>query len=141
MLAATPPPEWPGGTAAHVAGCRECSRAVAGARLVRGIVAVAAEGAEPRPGFAGRVMATLGATRRAGEAGDLWRPAWALLPAFGSVVAVLLALLVQSSGGAPAPPGWPALVAPSSVTERLVFGPGATDQDEEAVLMAVLESR
>ncbi len=133
-LAATPRAAWPATAAGHVSRCETCARAVAAERLARGLVETAARGVEPRPGFTGRVMARVRTTGRR-EGADLWRPAWALLPAFGSVAVGLLALFLLSPGVAL---DWPGLGGGVSAGERLVIEPGPPDQD--LVLAAVLEN-
>lgn len=119
----------------HVAGCPGCTRALAAARLARGLVAAALEGSEPPEGFPGRVLAALprrAAARPAQE--DLWRPAWGLMPAFAVTAAALLLLFRVSAG--PAPMGL--LPAESlSAGEHLVLD--APQPDADLVLAAVME--
>lgn len=134
-LAAAPRAAWPAPAAAHIATCQACVRAVAAERLARGLVVTAARSAEPRPGFTGRVMAAVGGARP-GEGADLWRPAWALLPAFGSIAAALLAVSLLDAA-MPARADWAGLGNGLSAGERLVLEPGPHDQD--VVLAAVLE--
>lgn len=136
-LAATPRAAWPPGAAAHVAGCAACARALAVARLARGLVAAALRGPEPDPGFAGRVAAALGDAGRRQEGADLSRPAWVLFPVFGTVAGLLLVLTLQSPGPMPAATVWPEPSDPASITDRVVFGPDTLGQD--LVLAAVLE--
>ncbi len=93
-LAALPQATLPPEVREHVAGCAACARALAGARLARGLLAAAAGMPEPPEDFAGRVLRSLPpapAPRRAGE--DPWAPAWGLLPAFAAAAAALLLLL------------------------------------------------
>jgi anti-sigma factor RsiW len=131
----------PAEVAAHLAACPECARALAAVRLARGLVASAARGVEPPPGFAARVMAAVGVAgrdpRRQGNAG-VWRPAWALVPAFGCVVAALVVATLPGGDPAPAVTYWPGFGAVPSAGERLVIEADAPDQD--VVLAAVLEN-
>ena len=136
-LVTGPDTAWPAEVAAHVSACEPCARAVAAARLARGLVLTTARGFEPRPEFAGRVMAAVARVESQTDA-DPWHPAWALLPAFGSVAAALLVLLLQGPGGGPVPADWPGLGGRLSAGERLVLEPGAAP-DQDLVLAAVLE--
>lgn len=136
-LAATARAAWPPGTAAHVAACEACARALAAVRLARGLVTAAASGVEAPADFARRVMSAVDAAGRKEVTADPWRPAWLLLPVFGSVAAVLLAVFLQGPAATRVPRAWPGLVEPRSFAERLVFGPEALDAD--LVLAAVLE--
>ncbi len=107
VLAGVRPEAMPEDVREHVAGCLACARALAAARLTRGLLAAAAEAPEPREGFAGRVMAALPAALagRRGEE-DVWGPAWGLLPAFAATAAALLLVFQLQARGLP-DPGWP----------------------------------
>lgn len=134
-LAGLPPETLPPGVRDHLAGCPGCARALAAARLARGLLAATADGPEPPEGFAARVGAALaagGAARHAAE--DLWRPAWGLVPAFAVTAAALL-LLFQASV-APAPAG---LVPAENLSagERLVLD--VRQPDADLLLAAVME--
>jgi hypothetical protein len=137
-LATTPIAAWTDQASAHVSTCQACARALAVERLARGIVVTAARSAEPRPGFSRRVIAAKGDPGGRDAEADLWRPAWVLLPAFGSVAAALLGLFLQSGGAIPAAGAWTGVLGATSVTERLVFEGAAPDAD--VVLAAVLEN-
>ncbi|MBI2561160.1 MAG: hypothetical protein HYW08_01865, partial [candidate division NC10 bacterium] len=58
-LAALPAVELPAGIHEHLAGCAACTRALAAARLGRGLLAAAGDGVEPPTGFADRVLGAL----------------------------------------------------------------------------------
>ncbi len=106
-LAAVPQDTLPPEVREHVAGCAACARALAGARLTRGLLAALAETPGARENFAGRVLRALPAapgSRRAED--ELWRPAWGLLPAFAAMAAALLLVFELQVGGLPAPT-WP----------------------------------
>lgn len=133
-LAAVRPDELPRRVREHVAGCPACGRALAAARLARGLVA-AAEGPEPPSGFGARVLAALpaGPARRHADE-DLWAPAWGLVPAFAATAAALLILFQASAVSSPV-----GLVPAEGLSagERLVLEAGAPDPD--LVLAAVME--
>jgi hypothetical protein len=134
-LLSLPSTAWPQGLAAHGSACEKCARALAAARLARGLLLTAARGEEPPPGFAARVMAAVRLEAgRPEEAAHLWRPAWALLPAFGGVSAVLLVLLLRGAtfpgseaGGVGARVILDQGLSPS---ERFVLSSGPPDLDE-----------
>lgn len=134
-LAALSPAEVPGWIREHAASCRQCSRRLAAARLVRAAVKSSVAEVEPPAGFAGRVREAVfrqPVPRRTGA--ELWRPAWGLVPAFGAVVVALL--IVFQGSPAPEPTG---LLSTESLSsgERLVLGSSVPDAD--TVLAAVFE--
>ncbi len=134
-LAALRSEDLPAGIGGHLAGCPACAQALAAARLGRGLLMAAAEGAKPPADFAERVLAALPAgpaPRRADV--DLWRPAWGLVPAFAATAAALL-ILFQATA-APISLG----LVPTeglSTGERLVLE--ARPLDPDLVLAAVME--
>jgi hypothetical protein len=103
-LAAHPQATLPPEVHEHAAGCAACARALAGARLARGLLA-AGTGTSDAPGdFAARVLRALPpAPGGPGAEEDLWRPAWGLLPAFAATAAALLLVFQLGVGGLPAP--------------------------------------
>ena len=95
-LAALPQATLPPEVREHAAGCAACARALAGARLTRGLLAARTETSDAPEDFAARVLRALPATPGSpGAEEDLWRPAWGLLPAFAATAAALL-LILQS---------------------------------------------
>lgn len=133
-LAALPPAELPPGVREHLAGCPACNRAMAGARVTRGLLAAAADGPEPPAEFADRVLAALPGTRPLSAPTDMWRLGWGLVPAFATM-AVLLLILYQSNGV----PGSFGLVPAEGLSagEQLVLESSPPEPD--AVLAAVME--
>lgn len=86
-------------------------------------------------GFAERVGVRLTAgSRRPADEGDLWRPAWGLVPTFAAILGVLLALAQGPVDSEPTD-----LLSTESVTlvEQLVLAPGEVSSD--MVLELVLE--
>ena len=119
----------------HLEGCPACTRALAAARLARGLLAVAGEGQQPPAEFVERVLTALpgGATSWEADA-DLWRLGWKLVPAFAATVVAFL-IFFQASG-APGPVG----LVPAeglSASERLVLE--APSPEPDLVLAAVME--
>src|SRR5574341_975556 len=124
------PPEVQG----HLASCQDCARALAAARLARGLMAAAAEAPEPPAGFAERILATLPAHLPRGRIiPELWRPAWGLVPAFAAM-AVALLIVFQTSTAPPTTGLLP--LEDLSPSEQLVLGVPAPDHD--LVLTAVI---
>lgn len=125
----------------HLAGCPTCTRLLMSARLARGLLASAKDGAEPPADFAQRVLAALPATRLTGATDpELWRLAWRLVPAFAATAAVLLILFQFEGGVGSVSVGLVPGLAPEeglSASERLVLG--ATPPDLDLVLAAVME--
>lgn len=133
-LAALPAVELPAGIHEHLVGCAACTRALAAARLGRGLLAAAADTPEPPAGFADRVVAALPEAGPSRSEADLWRLGWGLVPAFAATVVLLLALYQTSV--VPGPVG----LLPAeglSAGERLVLEPASPEPD--AVLAAVME--
>jgi anti-sigma factor RsiW len=62
-MAALPAAELPAGIQEHLAGCPACARALASARLSRGLLAAAADAVEPPAQFVDRVLAAVPTTR------------------------------------------------------------------------------
>jgi hypothetical protein len=134
-LAAVPPPELPGWVREHLTTCPTCKRRLMAARLARGMIATRAVGMTPSEGFAERVTKTLtGHPSREAPDGDLWKPAWGLLPAFTAAVITLFALYQTSA--VPGPTGFFSTES-LSAGEHLMLGSDAPETD--AVLAAVLE--
>lgn len=133
-LAALHAADLPAGIRDHLAGCPACTRALAAARVARGLLAAAADGAEPPAGFADRVLTALPETRPSRPEAEMWRLGWGLVPAFAAT-AVLLLILYQAS-----PISGPFGLLPAeglSVGERLVLESAPPEPD--AVLAAVME--
>jgi hypothetical protein len=135
QLAAVPPQELPGWVRDHLTTCRTCQRRLAAARLAGGMIAARAGDMTPSEGFAERVTHAL--TRRPSPEvsnGDLWKPAWGLVPAFTAAVITLFVLYQTSS--VPGPTGFFSTDS-LSAGEQLVLGSDAPETD--TVLAAVLE--
>ena len=134
-LAAVPPAELPGWVQDHLTTCRTCQRRLAAARLARGMIVARAEDVTPPDGFAERVARALTqpASREVPD-GDLWKPAWGLVPAFTAAV-ITLFVLYQTSV-VPGPTGFVSMESLSE-SEHLVLGSDAPETD--AVLAAILE--
>jgi anti-sigma factor RsiW len=97
-LAAVRPGELPETVRRHLAECPACFALLARERLVQGLVTAAADGIEPAPDFAEKVLASLPRHLAPVPAEtDPWRPAWGLVPAFAATAAALLLFFVQSS--------------------------------------------
>jgi hypothetical protein len=99
------------------------------------VIAASVREVPPSEGFSERVANAL--TRRPSREvpnGDLWRPAWGLVPAFTAAVIMLLVLYQTSSVSGPT-----GFFATDSLSagEYLVLGTDAPETD--AVLAAVLE--
>ncbi|OGB91677.1 MAG: hypothetical protein A3G35_00640 [candidate division NC10 bacterium RIFCSPLOWO2_12_FULL_66_18] len=132
-LAALPAVELPAGIHEHLVGCAACTRALAAARLGRGLLA-AADGVEPPAGFADRVLGALPDRAPSRAEAELWRLGWGLVPAFAAT-AVLLLILYQAN-----PTSGPIGLVPAeglSAGERLVLE--ASPPEPDAVLAAVME--
>ena len=134
-VAALPPDRLPPAVRDHLMSCSDCARALAAARLARGLLSTVAAAPEPPQDFARRVLAVLPAhpARRPAEPG-LWRTAWGLVPVFAATAAALL-ILFQAS----APPVAAGLVPTANLSagERLVLEEHPPDPD--LVLAAVME--
>jgi anti-sigma factor RsiW len=135
-LAAVPTTEMPGGIREHLAGCPACARALAAARLGRGLLAAAADAPEPPAGFADRVLAALSATRPSRPEAEIWRLGWGLVPAFAAT-AVLLMILYQYQADASLGPVGLVPLEGLSASERIVLE--ATPPEPDLVLTAVME--
>jgi hypothetical protein len=99
------------------------------------MIAARAGDMTPSEGFAEQVTHAL--TRRVSREvpdGDLWKPAWGLVPAFTAAV-ITLFVLYQTSA-VPGPTGFISMES-LSAGEHLVLGSDAPETD--AVLAAVLE--
>jgi hypothetical protein len=134
-VAALPADRLPPSVRDHLTRCSDCARALAAARLARGLVSVVTAAPEPPQEFARRVLAALPArpARRPTEQG-LWRTAWGLVPAFAATAAGLF-VLFQASASPVA--GGLVPTANLSVGERLVLEERPPDPD--SVLAAVME--
>jgi predicted anti-sigma-YlaC factor YlaD len=133
-LAAVPVAEIPARVGEHLQGCPACTRALAAARLARGLLAAAAVAPEPPAEFADRVLAALPAPRLGRPDTDLWRLGWGLVPAFAAMAALLLILYLGSA--VPGPAGVVPVEGLSS-GERLVLE--ASPAEPDAILAAVME--
>lgn len=135
-LAALRATEVPAEIREHLAGCPACTRALAAARLSRGLLAVAADAPEPTAEFADRVLATLPETRPSRPETELWRLGWGLVPAFAATVALLVILYQFQDSTLPGPIGLVS-VEELSAGERIVLE--ATPPEPDLVLTAVME--
>jgi len=120
----------------HLAGCPTCTRALAAARLSRGLLAVAADAPEPPVEFADRVLATLPEARLSRPETELWRLGWGLVPTFAAAVALLMILYQFQDSTLPGPIGLVS-VEELSAGERIVLG--TTPPEPDLVLTAVME--
>jgi anti-sigma factor RsiW len=135
-LAALRVTEMPAEIREHLAGCPACTRALAAARLGRGLLAAAADAPAPPAGFADRVLAALPATRPSRPETEMWRLGWGLVPAFAATVAVLVILFQFQASAIPGPIGLVPLEG-LSTSERLVLD--ASPPEPDLVLTAVME--
>jgi hypothetical protein len=122
-LASRPPARLPAEIAGHLDVYPACRRALAVARVTRGLLAVLPEVPESPPVFVDRVPGALPVVHLAAPVPvDLWRPAWGLFPAFTSLVLGIFQLYQ-----AVPPPDVPGLLPTDdlSASERLVLGPSA----------------
>jgi anti-sigma factor RsiW len=128
------PAELPSRVREHLADCPACADAVAAARLASGLLRASPVVVAPSPGFADRVEARLArGTRPSTDAGELWRPAWGLVPTFAAILAALVVL--QQGAGSPEPVS----LVPTDGTspaEQLFMAPG--DLLSDTFLQAVL---
>jgi predicted anti-sigma-YlaC factor YlaD len=135
-LAALRPTEVPAEIREHLAGCPACRRALAAARLGRGLLAAAADAPEPPAEFADRVLAALPGTRPSRPETEMWRLGWGLVPAFAATVAVLVILYQFQNGALPGPIGLVSMEE-LSAGERIVLE--AAPPEPDLVLTAVME--
>jgi anti-sigma factor RsiW len=133
-LAAVPLAEIPARVGEHLQGCPACTRALAAARLARGLLAAAADAPEPPAGFADRVLAALPGPTSWRPDTDLWRLGWGLVPAFAATAALFLILYLGSA--VPGPAGVVPVEGLSS-GERLVLETSPPEPD--VILAAVME--
>jgi hypothetical protein len=120
----------------HLSGCAACARALAAARLRRGLLAVAADAPEPPAGFADRVLARLPERKLPQAETELWRSGWGLVPAFAATV-LLLVILDQFQGStAPGPVGFLSMEG-MSTGESIVLENTPLEPDE--ILTAIME--
>ncbi len=133
-LAAVPVAEIPARVGEHLQGCPACTRALAAARLARGLLAAAAVAPEPPAEFADRVLAALPGPTSLRPDTDLWRLGWGLVPAFAAM-AVLLLILYQ--GSVASGPNGLIPVEGLSSGERLVLETSPAEPD--VILAAVME--
>ena len=119
----------------HLAGCPPCAETLAAARLASGLLQASPVVLVPSPSFADRVEARLAAGPESPtDSGELWRPAWGLVPTFAAILAALLVL--QQGAGSPEPAG---LLPTENATlaEQLLLAPG--DLNPDVILQAVME--
>lgn len=135
-LAAFPATEMPAGIREHLAGCPSCARALAAARLGRGLLAAATDAPEPPAEFADRVLAVLPERRPLRSETEVWRLGWGLVPAFAATVALLVILHEFQESGVPGPIGLVSLEG-LSAGEQIVLE--ATPPEPDMVLTAVME--
>lgn len=135
-LAAVSATEMPAGIREHLTECPACDRALATARLIRGLLAAAADAPEPPAGFADRVLAALAARGPSRPETELWRLGWGLVPAFAATVAVLLILFEFQATAVSGPIGL-LQTEGLSASERIVLDTSPPEPD--AVLTAVME--
>jgi len=126
--------ELPSRVREHLADCPACAEAVAAARLASGLLRSSPVMVAPSPGFAGRVEARLAAgPQPSTDAGELWRPAWGLVPTFVAILAALVVL--QQGAGSPEPVS----LLPTEgagLAEQLLLTPG--DLNPELLMQAVM---
>lgn len=135
-LAALQATEVPADIREHLAECPRCARALAAARLHRGLLAAAADAPEPPPGFAARVLAALPVSRAPRLEGEMWRLGWGLVPAFAATV-VVLSFLYQHQGEGRAPLMGLVPLESLSAGESIVLDTSPAEPD--LVLTAVME--
>ena len=135
-LGVVPATEIPAGIREHLEGCPACARSLVAVRLLRGLLAAAADAPEPPAGFAERVLAALPAWRPLRPEAEMWRLGWGLVPAFAATVALLVVLYQYQAGAAPSPVGLIPLEGLSS-GEQLVLE--AAPPEPDMVLTAVME--
>jgi len=135
-LAALRATEVPAEIREHLAGCPACTRALAAARLGRGLLAAAADAPEPPAEFADRVLAALPGPRPSRPETEMWRLGWGLVPAFATTVALLVILYQFQDSAVPGPIGLVSLEG-LSAGERIVLE--ATPPEPDLVLTAVME--
>jgi len=135
-LAAVSATEMPAGIREHLTGCPACARAMAAARLGRGLLAAAADAPEPPVDFADRVLAALPARRRSHPEAEMWRLGWGLVPAFAATVVLLLILFQFQASTVPGPIGLLPMEG-LSASERIVLE--ASPPEPDAILTAVME--
>jgi hypothetical protein len=135
-FAALPVERWPAAVQEHVVACPTCRRAPAVTRVIRGLMAVLADGQEPPPDFADDALRALPAGGiPAAVAADPWHPAWGLIPAFAALAAGLF-FLYQPGPDATGTSLLP--IDDLSASEQLVLGTAAPHPDN--VLAALLDS-
>jgi hypothetical protein len=135
-LAAVSATEMPAGIREHLTGCPTCARALAAARLGRGLLAAAADAPEPPVDFADRVLAALPARRPSHPEAEMWRLGWGLVPVFAATVALLLILFQFQASTVPGPIGLLPMEE-LSASERIVLE--ASPPEPDVVLTAVME--
>ncbi|HWU40113.1 MAG TPA: hypothetical protein VN203_20880 [Candidatus Acidoferrum sp.] len=136
-LSAVSVAETPATIQEHVTGCPACARALAVARLSRGLLRTAAETCEPPHDFADQVLQALPARQLSRPETEMWHLGWRLVPAFAATVALLL-ILFQSQ---------PRAVVGNSVGLLPMVGLSTGEQlvlesnppEADAVLTAVME--
>jgi len=128
--------EIPPGIQEHLKGCPACSRALAAARLGRGLLAAAADAPEPPADFADRILAALAARRPSYPEAEMWRMGWGLVPAFAATVGVLLILFQFQAGTVSGPIGLLPMEG-LSASEQIILE--ALPPEPDAVLTAVME--
>ncbi len=130
-----PMAEVPSWVREHLADCRPCAEGLAAARLASGLLRTAPVVLVPSPGFADRVAARLAAgLEPSPDAGELWRPAWGLMPTFA---AILVALVVLQEGAANPEPAGLLPTENATLAEQLLLMPGEMSPD--VFLQAVME--
>jgi len=133
-LAGAPAADLPVGATEHLARCGSCAKAVAAARLARGLVAQIPDEPHVPAGFVDRVLVAIArGSRRDEGAAEFWAPARKLLPAFAAAAACCLILFQVMVWAEPVAPPPDEALTPD---EQLVLG--VTPPDPDAVLTVVL---
>jgi len=121
----------------HVTGCPACARALAVARLRRGLLKTAADPCEPPHDFADQVLQALPARRLPPPETEMWHTGWRLMPAFAAAVVLLLILFQFQPGVVTGNSVGLLPMVGLSAGEQLVLESGPPEAD--AVLTAVME--
>ena len=119
----------------HLSDCPSCAEALAAVRLASGLLRASPVVLAPSPGFAERTVARLARNSKPStDAGELWRPAWGLVPTFAAILAALVVLQQGAEGPEPVD-----LLPTDNATlaEQLLLVPG--DLNTDSILQAVME--
>ena len=136
-LSAVSAAETPAAIREHLGGCPGCARALAGARLRRGLLASATDAFEPPLDFADQVLQALAARQPSRPETEMWHLGWRLVPAFAAAVVLLLVLFQFEPRAVPGNSVGLLPMVGLSAGEQLVLETGPSEAD--AVLTAVME--